>query len=520
MVFSPEISPGVRRIFASSSSSFPRQCILLLTTLTLLPAVSLAQAPPPPATPAAAPADLPQAPLPTLEAIHRSAAIAAYEKSLPAGTAVQQSSDTPLPLSLDDAIARAFQHNLGILTSQQNERRVAGLRLTVANSLLPSVQAQAYTRTQEINLAAMGFKPASLVGLLPPGTVFNTIVKVDTTDAQLSINQQLFNVPAYFLYRASQRASAVANLNTLNVRGGVALQTASTYFRILADAADIATARSLILADQADLSSATQRHDAGVGVRLDVLRSQVQLQNEQQALISAENTYSKDRIALNRVMGLPAGQELLLTDAVPFAELTDISLPDMLALAYARRKDYLSLEAQFDVAARTSKAVRFERLPTVAFGGFYGVLGETRGLYHGVFSAQGSLNFPIFKEAQFRGEQEVADSQLLGLRRQIESLRVTIEQQIRASQLDVETADQLVKVARSNVDLSRQLLGDAQDRFAAGVQDNLPVTDAQAALAQAESRLTGDLYQFNLSKLQLARNVGVIESQYRTYLGH
>ena len=38
-------------------------------------------------------------------------------------------------------------------------------------------------------------------------------------------------------------------------------------------------------------------------------------------------------------------------------------------------------------------------------------------------------------------------------------------------------------------------------------------------LAAAQSRLVETLYQYNQSKLQLARNTGVVESQYKVYLG-
>jgi outer membrane protein TolC len=113
----------------------------------------------------------------------------------------------------------------------------------------------------------------------------------------------------------------------------------------------------------------------------------------------------------------------------------------------------------------------------------------------------------------------VAQAQLSGLRQQIQSLKVTIEQQIRSAMLDVEATDEQVKVARSNVDLATQALQDTTDRYAAGVDDNLPVVQAQASLAAAQSRLVQTLYQYNQAKLTLARNTGVVETQYKTYLG-
>ncbi len=425
-----------------------------------------------------------------------------------------------LPLSLEDAVTQGLRQNLQIALRKQNQRRVQGLQSTAVNALLPTLEAQAYTNTQEINLAAMGFKSQELsqFGLSPAN--FSTIVKVDVTSAQLTLNQQLFNVPAYYLFRAAQKAQSVAGLETLNTRGGVAVMVASQYLVILADSAQIANVRSQVKSDQVALQQAQDRQQAGVGVHLDTLRAQVQLQSEQQTLINAENTFGKDKIQLKRMMGAPAEQNYVLTDTTPYADLATLPKNITLEYAYTKRKDLLSLQSQMEVARQTARAVRFERLPTLAANGFYGVLGETHGLYHGVFTAQGSLKFPIFREAQFRGEGEVAQSQLMALRQQIDSLRVTIDQQIQSNLLDVQSSDDLVKVARSNVELSRQELDDSLQRFKAGVTDNLPLVEAQATLATAESQLVQRLYQYNAAKLQLARSVGVVETEYKSYLGH
>jgi len=141
-----------------------------------------------------------------------------------------------MPLSLDEAIELGMKHNLQLELARQNQRAVHGEVLTVANNLLPSLTAKASTGTQEINLAAMGFKPASLEGFgVPPGA-FHEIVKVSTTSAQLDMNQQLFNVPAYYLYRAAQKADRVASMTELNAEGAVTIGVGSGYLLALADA--------------------------------------------------------------------------------------------------------------------------------------------------------------------------------------------------------------------------------------------------------------------------------------------
>jgi outer membrane protein TolC len=432
---------------------------------------------------------------------------------------VEPASAGAMPLGLDEAIDRGLKHNLQVLLANQTDRAVRGQILSVFYELLPNMKATGYTNATEVDLAALGFKPSSLAAFgFAPGSVAS-IAKVDTTSAQLSADQVLFNLPDFYLYAAAKKAQRVVTMNVLNTRGAAVLAVGTQYLATLADEAQIANAQALLTADEEVLRQATLSHEAGVGVNIDVLRARVQLQTEQQALVRAQNTFAKDKIALNRLIGLPADQELTLTDKVPYADFAEMPLDDAKALAYQRRKDLLTLEAQLEVVERARKAVRYEHLPSLAFNGYYGVLGETHGLYHGVFSAQGVVKIPIFEEGRFRGESEVVAAQEIGLKQQIDSLRVTIDEQIRASRLDMESSAELVKVSRSSVDLATQALSDTRDRFAAGVDDNLPVVQAQATLEDAQSRLIATEFQFNQAKLALARNTGVVETEYKQYLG-
>jgi outer membrane protein TolC len=138
---------------------------------------------------------------------------------------------------------------------------------------------------------------------------------------------------------------------------------------------------------------------------------------------------------------------------------------------------------------------------------------------HGNFVAQGNLSFPIFREAKLRGDNEASQAQMDAISNQLADLRNHIDQQVRSALLDVNAAQQLVQVARSNVDLATRELSDETDRVNAGVDDNLPLVTAQATLASAETNLVESLYQYNLAKLNLARASGIIETQYRVYLG-
>jgi outer membrane protein TolC len=440
------------------------------------------------------------------------------------GQVIEQPTDGPLPLSLDDAISLGLERNIRLRYDRANQRAVRGLTLGVINVLIPNLKLDAQSSAQEIDLVAQGFKPSTFAkfastGLIPAGYSVPLIVKVNTTQANLSLNQVLFNMTDFELFRGTKNETNVVDLQLLTDRGDVVLDVGQQYLMILADQANVSNAKAQEVSSKTSFDQATAKKNAGVGVNLDVLRAQVDYQQRQQDELAAENRLAKDTIQLNRIMGIPAGQKLQLTDTAPFQELADMNLERAKVTAYEHRKDLLSIEEQIKLDSHVAKAVRYQRLPTLAFNGQYGVIGITNGSYHGDFNAEGSLRFPIFNEASQRGQQEVADAQLMALHQRESDLRVTIDAQIRAAMLDVTTAAELVKVAQSNATLAQQELSDAQERFKAGVDDNLPVVDAQASVTSAQAQLVQSLFQYNVAKLQLARNTGVVETRYRTYLG-
>ncbi len=351
--------------------------------------------------------------------------------SIPTGPATS----TAIQLSLDDAVSRGLDRNLALFTAQQNQRVEAGQTLSAFNALMPSLTAQAQTATQSVDLVAMGIKPSVVAPLLPPGVTLPAIIKVNNTAAQINLSQQIFNLPAIELYRAAKANIKVADLNTLNIRGNVVLLVSTAYLQTLAADAQWKNEQALLRSDEVELNQAKDRHEAGIATNLDELRARVQYQTQQQAVINAENTFAKDKIALCRMIGLAADQPIELTDAAPYADLAAKPLDEAKQIAYARRKDYLALLAQVRSAEYTNKAARYQRMPSLSIGGFYGVNGETHGLYHGVFTAAGTLKVPVFREAQFRGDREVTEAQLIRLRLQIADLQVAIESQLRSSML-------------------------------------------------------------------------------------
>jgi outer membrane protein TolC len=433
-------------------------------------------------------------------------------------------SDTPLQLSLDDAVARGLQNNLGLQESQNAEKSIQGQKLQALQQFLPTITLTADTGFYQHNLAAQGFGPGligSFAKLFPGGmpSGFSFITKDTLTEGQLHFSQILFSGPVIAGWRAAGAATRAAYFAKMSARGEVVQQVASAYLHAIAAASEVENAESLEKADQVLLDHAHEEHVAGTASNLDELRARVQLQAQQQALIAARASFEKDVILLKREIGLDSGQNVVLTDRAPYGELAAQTPEEVRAIAYKNRQDYQNLQNQIVELKAVHAAYRSQRLPTLSFSGNYGITDVSGVGSHGTFAAIGTLSVPLFREARLRGDADAAQAQLDAARSQLEDLRGHIDQQVRSALLDVDAATKLVQVAQSNVDLATRALGDETERVNAGVDDNLPLVTAQATLSSAQSNYVESLYRSNLAKLALARAAGVLEQQYRVYLG-
>ena len=113
---------------------------------------------------------------------------------------------------------------------------------------------------------------------------------------------------------------------------------------------------------------------------------------------------------------------------------------------------------------------------------------------------------------------EQAEATLKARQAQVDNLRAGIEQDIEDALLDIKAAAQQVEVARTGLDYAQQTLEQSQDRFAAGVTNNVEVIQAQQQLASANEQYIDSLYAYNIAKVLLARAIGNAEQAVKQYL--
>jgi len=426
-----------------------------------------------------------------------------------------ESKATPdvLPIDFKEAIDRGLHNNLGLLLSSDQTLQARGEKWKELSSLLPNVQARLIEDAQTQSLTALGLKPNILHSSVP-----RVIGPFNYFDLRGDVNQSLFNFKNIERERAANESLKSAQFSLKDARELVVLAVGNAYLQAIATAARIDTTEAQVKSAQTLYDKAVDQQKAGVAPAIDTLRSQVELQTRQQQLIVARNDYAKQKLTLARIIGLAPGQQFTLTETAPYQSLMPLPLETYLQHAYNSRSDYQAALAQVRSAELLRRAASAGRYPSLDVDANYGDIGVTPAHSNGTWQVTGSLSIPIFAGGRVHSDVLEAEAQLRQTRAQLGDLRGRIDYEVRTALLDLNAASEQVEVARSNVDLADEALTQSQDRFSAGVTDNLEVVQAQEAVASAHENYIQSLYAHNLAKVELARAIGDAEEGVKRYL--
>jgi outer membrane protein TolC len=426
-----------------------------------------------------------------------------------------------LQIDFKDAIDRGLRNNLGLLLAGDQTETARGEKWKELAELLPDLSARVQENVQNQSLAALGFNK-----LLPlfatPGGNSGSFPRVVPTfnyfDARTSLSQSVFNLKNLDKERAASEGLKAAQFSYKDAREIVVLAVGNAYLQAIAATARVETAEAQVKNAQALFDKAADQHKAGLSPAIDALRSQVELQTRQQQLIVSRNDLAKLRLSVARVIGLAPGQEFVLTEKAPYQALAALPLETYLQRAYASRADYQAAVAQVRSAELSRRGAAAGRYPSLDLNANVGDIGVTPSQSNGTWQVNGGLNIPIFAGNRVHSDVLEADAQLKQARSQLGDLRGRIDYEVRSALLDLNAAAEQVEVARSSVDLAEQALAQSQDRFTAGVADNLEVVQAQEALAGAHESYIQSLYAHNLAKVELAYATGDAEDGVKRFL--
>ena len=428
-----------------------------------------------------------------------------YSGSIPQGKATSEVID----LTVQDALDRGLKYNLGLYLSDRVTDQTRAARLRALSELLPVANGGFTEQAEKLNLKAFGFDfPGFPSSVGPFG-----LSELQATGSWNPLDLHFItNVHA-----ASQNVKA-AQFSYRDARDTVVLAVGANYLLTIANESRVTAAEAELKAAQALYQLAVDQENAGISPQIDTLRARVQLQTQQSLLIQAQNDLEKQRISLARVIGLPVLQKFRLVNRVPYRPLPEAEVANAYERALQTRPDYQAALASLRAAQYSRESAWQQRLPSIGFMANYGVLGFTPDAMAPNWTAAATLAIPIFQGGRVEADVRQAEAVLKQRQAQVDNLRGSIEQDIQNALLDLKAAAEQVEVAKIGLDFAQQTLEQSQDRFGAGVTNNVEVIQAQQQLASANEQYIASLYAHNIAKVLLARAIGNAEQAVEQYL--
>lgn len=430
---------------------------------------------------------------------------------IPASLAFGQSAvqnPTPQPLSLKRAVEIALTPEgsarvaLALQSAVQAEKRVTEAR----SAFLPTVDASVQERSQTTNLRTFGFTFQSPLAFTVPSFVGPFTV----FDARASVQQSAFNFSDIRKYQASRAALAASHSDVDATRNQVSDEVARAYVACLRGDAALDTARANVELSQDLLRLATSQKAAGTGTGIEITRAQVQLANDQQRLIAADNDRRDAVLQLLRTMGVDLSLNVELSDKLSYQPVNVAELEASLDTARKERPDLKAQQHREDSAKLNYASVKAESYPSLAAFGDYGTTGNQIDSAVPTREFGVSLNVPVFDGFRRQARRGETYSQYQQEAIRTRDLKLQIELEVRTALNDLHSADAQVQTARDGLMLSQNELEQAQRRYQSGVTNSIEVTDAQTRLIRARYNQIAALYNYNLARIELATATGTI----------
>jgi outer membrane protein len=403
-------------------------------------------------------------------------------------------------LSLEEAFNTVEQANTTVLIGRELvAQAIASADLQRVN-VLPRVALDAQQRRSQTVQINNGAPVES-----PPGNRF---------DGKLTGNFSVLNPSAIVAHRAARKAVTVAEFDYKQTLQNVLTAVGQTYFTHLRNLQRISVLDANIARARALLDLARRQLEAGVATQIDVTRAEAQLAITEQARLQQDTNVYQSELNLKRLLDVEAGSPLSLEgfrvrriEQPAFAEAT-------LPAVFDRRADYLRAQMALEQNQDQLRAAKYERLGALSLFGEYGIATAriTDGQEKTAWLGGASVTVPVFDGWRSNANQRVALALLRTQELRLRNLELAIPSELRLAAQDARSRNAQVAVAERSLRLAEDELRLAQIRFERGAADNREVIEAQNRLAIASDNLVEAVYQYSLSRLELARAQGEVRT--------
>ena len=407
-------------------------------------------------------------------------------------------------LTLEQAIGKAMESNLGIQVYQLQEEAFAKDVHAGKAGLLPKVDAVAggnySSSTADIQFA----------GGIPPLDNANATTFGYNAGVQLSFT--LFDgLGSFRLYDKLKTQEDINSLQTKVNIESLLMQVISSYHDVLRNQEQVEILTAMLALSQERLTKAENNYEFGAVGKIEVLNAQVDFNNDQANLLTQQENLKAAKRQLNFLLGQSPSQELKVENEVLIVNPA-LEQADSIKQRVMKNNSALVLsQLNLDVAELDRKMAYSVYAPRIGLSGSYGlnytentasVLLKSNSLG---FTGAVSLTWNLFNGNQNRKALEKSKLLIEANELKKQEAELNVEKEYLNLLGSLNASYQLIQLESSNIEAAELNLEKSKELYFNGTINNLAFRQAQVNLLMAQSRLNSLKYQFKLQEYQLKR---------------
>jgi outer membrane protein TolC len=258
---------------------------------------------------------------------------------------------------------------------------------------------------------------------------------------------------------------------------------------------------------------------AGIVLRDEMLKIQVQLSNTRFALSDADNNAKLAAMSLCNLVGLPLNTEVEPTSKLLPADKQIKPLSQYLEDAANNRPDLKSALLRVNASGAAAAAAKGGFYPQVALFGDVNYMRPNprvfpnRDEFDATWDAGISVSYSLWDWGTVKYRVQQAEAGRSQAEFGLEQLKDATSLDVNQSYLFLKQASERISIAKLGVEQAEESLRVTKNRFAGGFATNTEVLDAEVALLQAQLNFTVATADHEIADAKMKKAVGTLETQ-------
>jgi len=406
------------------------------------------------------------------------------------------STQAPLTLTLQDALARARKYNVAFNAALTDQGVAHQDKVQARAALLPSVaynNQALYTKGNGTNTNTPIFIANNSVHeYISQGNVHESLGYGDVAN-----------------FQRTRALEAVARAKAEIAARGLVVTVVQAYYGLIASQRKYASTQQAAGEAQRFFDISQKLEKGGEVAHADVIKAQIQFQDRQRDLREAQLAMEKSRLDLAVLLFPDFNENFTVVDDLDLAPPL-MSFDDFVKAAQLRNPDVRALQSSLKAANAEVTGAWAGYLPTLVLDYWYGIdathfaVKDPSGLSNLGSSASAALNIPIWNWGATHSKVVQADLKRKQAQRELSFAQRKFQADVHSIYNEAEAARTELELLKSSADLAAESLRLTTLRYQGGEATVLEVVDAQNTLTQARNAYSDGVvrYRAALAALQ------------------